>query len=211
MAISYTLSTDNSTVLFNQHFKTVKKGSILAATRPDVVGKKRETVEVSFPTVKDYSREINTLLNETLVSYAKQLIADNDADWNYIPSPDDITLEAAYQYLVKPSNRGFRILTKANISTWAAWFSTFAVENLSKSQGFAVTVTALASDKFSRLSGMPTKIQAVKSTLIDDVVIDAIESIDGESAEIIQAVHIGLIDCLTELETAKGIDLDDLL
>jgi hypothetical protein len=136
---------------FKQSFKVVRKGNPREGqTRPaiDVIYAPVLAVQVA-----DYPAEqVATILNDALVRYAKTLIAENGENWDYIPPVEQITIQNVYDELTKPSERGKRLLTKANISgVWGLEFVSLAT-TAGKSQAYISTMLQIAEDKFIRLT-----------------------------------------------------------
>src|SRR6478736_4986751 len=85
-------------------------------------GQKRDSFVVTYadPVIADIPEvQLQVILKDSLDSFAKRLIAENASDWNYCPAPEAITVEALFTDLSKPSGRGARVFTNANIEAFA--------------------------------------------------------------------------------------------
>lgn len=195
------------TASFKQSFKVVRKGNPRE-------GQTRAAIEVKYvpvlaDQVADYPAEqVSAILNDALVRYAKTLIAENGENWDYVPSADQITVQNVYEELTKPSERGKRLLTKANISgVWGLEFASLAT-TAGKSQAYISTMLQIAEDKFLRLTADLT--DAGKARISN--VAEFLSSLEF-SSPVAAGVNEKLIEILVEaLEAspAAEISLDDL-
>ena len=178
------------TVQFVQNFKVVKK-----AGHPKL-GQTRDSITVSFTNVNQYIDEVepskvHRILNEAIVQYGKKLILENTDDWNYVPSPEQLTLDSLYDDLTSVSSRA-RILTNKNIESWSVEFASIATLE-GKSQAYISTVIALAKERFARLAGKENEHRLAN-------VASFISDIDGEFRDQLNAAVNGrIIDLITDM------------
>ena len=178
------------TVQFVQNFKVVKK-----AGHPKL-GQTRDSITVSFTNVNQYIDEVepskvHRILNEAIVQYGKKLILENTDDWNYVPSPEQLTLDSLYDDLTSVSSRA-RILTNKNIESWSVEFASIATLE-GKSQAYISTVIALAKERFARLAGKENEQRLAN-------VASFISDIDSEFRDQLNAAVNGrIIDLITDM------------
>lgn len=164
MTISYTLNSDNSVATFTQFFKKVQNKS------DPRFGKLRDTLEVSFPAVSEAYldslgfEKLQVILNEYLVQYGKSLIAENSSDWDYIPKPNEITLENLYEEITKESGRGNRILSNANLELISEIYAEWAT-SVGKSEQAIKTGKQIIVSRFKLILGAPEVILGFASNL----------------------------------------------
>jgi hypothetical protein len=121
------------TVKFTQSFKTVSEA--LAAKMPalaDKVGKKRESLEVSFLGFENaYDLEnvpveqICFFLNQAIENYGKSLVQEHAVNWDFVPAVEDLTLANAFAEATRVTTRA-RTLTKETAAAFAKFYVMFA-------------------------------------------------------------------------------------
>lgn len=193
---------------FKQSFKIVRAGNPRA-------GETREAFEVFYSPVTPDSLESHSadqvclILNDALVSYGKRLIAENSLDWNYKPAIEDLTIQNLADELSKPSARGQRLLTKANISkVWGLEFVSLATTE-GKSQAYITTMLQLAEEKFLRLTA-DTQNPNGKARV--EKVIEFLSSLEFQN-QVAVSVNERLVEILVEsleVKESQELSLDDL-
>lgn len=208
MSKSFKVMESDSGIKFAQvglNFKVTKEGSVLGKEHPEYVGKKRESFTYNFGLIDSYEPEVNLVLNEALASYVKNLVSDNDGDWTYRPRQEDITIAELAKYILRPSAKGTRIYTIANIREFMAFIQDTVIEVIGKSEGYFTTVLKVAEQKFTPLAGMPEKIISVQNVLGDDRISELVDSDD--CPEKLKLVYGAILEKLVEVSEVREQEL----
>lgn len=187
---------------FKAQFKTVnaKSDSIHA-------GQKREDQTINYLAVesediKDMnSDQIAKIINSKIVDYAKRLLAENSDNWDYLPQESDLTFDAMFEDFSKPSARGNRILSKANLATYANEYGIYLKAKLNKSDASVNANKQVIEAKFAMLLSDPDALATVAQNLSEFT----------PETESLLPVHDALIELLTELMEVGTKDLKSLL
>lgn len=174
-------------------------------------GQKRESFAVEFPDIvvsEIPESQIVKIIEDSLVSYGKRLIAENGSDWNYCPSMDDLTVANLYADLCKPDSRGSRAFTVANIAAFATVYKTIMVQECGKTDsqakaGYDLLVAKLTPilAKEKLIAGMENNILAVASTQAWEVAV--------ANNPVIEAVMAKFIDIIEETRAPVSEELDE--
>lgn len=185
-----------------QNFKITRNSPIA-----DQLGKKRDSVSYEINCIEptdvpqlatDLPEQIAKILNDSLEQHAKKLFAANQTNWDYVPSAEEVTIEAVYAELTKVSARGTRLLTKETLKDFAQYYIAAATSILGKTDKVAHNGASLIENKFASILGNPAAIEAMKANLIQ---ISDSDDFDDSYSEMLAA----LLEILTE---ATQIEID---
>lgn len=150
------------TVTAKQTFKKVSPKQVeLFPVLADRLGKQRPAVEFSLPEyeavdlpvlVAEHGPVLLTCLNEAISLFAKSLFASKPSEWEFSPSPEDLSLEALAASF-ESVTRG-RMLTLENATKLATWIQ----KNLAAIvTGIQVTEPAFQATQASAIIGVIAK------------------------------------------------------
>jgi hypothetical protein len=157
-------------------FKTVGASSTFGKAHPELVGKKRDNLVFNyFPVTVDHLHDLSEadqakvakVLNANLEEYGKQLLAEKGDDWEYTPASSEITIDALYDDLMRPSNKGNRILSKAVLERLADLYRHYAVTNLGKSEKAAELGAKIIRTKFAMIAGENKVLQTFSDNIVN--------------------------------------------
>jgi hypothetical protein len=143
----------------------------------DKVGVKRADCDWSFAgyagatDLESVSAEhIVFFLNKAIEDHGRALVshADNSANWDYIPSQDDLTLAAAYEAATAETSRA-RVLTKVTATMFAKFYSKHAPELLDIKKEAALAAEGVLAEwlKYSKKDDLRKAMHARLSQFAD--------------------------------------------
>jgi hypothetical protein len=143
----------------------------------DKVGVKRADCDWSFAgyeTSDDFStiskEHVAFFLNKAIEDHGRALVshADNSANWDYVPSQDDLTLGAAYEAATAETSRA-RVLTKVTATMFAKFYSKHAPELLEIKKEAALAAEGVLAEwlKYSKKDDLRKAMHARLSQFAD--------------------------------------------
>lgn len=134
-------------------------------------GQKREAFTVTYadPVVSEIPEpQLMVILKDSLDAFGKRLIAENASDWSYVPAPEAITVEALFNDLSKPSGRGARVFTNANIEAFASEvYAVSMVQEHGKSDLQAKTGAQMLNAKLAPMLAKPKMLEGMQTNLMN--------------------------------------------
>lgn len=163
-------------------------------------GQKRESFTVTYadPVISEIPEvQLQVILKDALDSFGKRLIAENGSDWGYIPAPEAITVEALFTDLSKPSGRGNRVFTNANIEAFASEVYTISmVQESGKSDLQAKTGAQMLVAKLQPMLAKPKMLEGMQANLMNvamgDIYANAVAQ--NPTHELVMAKFLELIE-----------------
>lgn len=132
----------------------------------------RPAMQVSYKAIEssdihDLSHDqIAAVLNANLEAFGKSLIAEKSDDWTFCPNEDQINWNSFIEDFFAPSQRGQRILSKANLMQFCIDYKKYLME-IGKSEKSAELNCMLIQDKFARISNDLESLTVVAGNLAD--------------------------------------------
>lgn len=197
-------------------FKTFFKLS--AADKDAGKTEKRADLEVKYEALtamdvinasESEAPKLARILNESLESFAKRLIAAKKDDWSFCPAPEAITIDALYSELTATSTRGKRTLTKETLAAFAEFYAENAVEILGKTQKAAANGAAVIAAKLSPILANKSALSAFSGNLEALITSDKFTE-DERAVEKYSDVAIALMEIITECLQVGEIGEDDI-
>lgn len=191
-----------------QTFKIVRATN--SAAPEELRGKKRETVEYQINMIEPDdlpaipAEQTILIINAALENHAKKLFAENTFDWNFVPSLEQVTVQAVFDDLTAERKTGKRILTNASLAAFAEVYAELAVSKLGKSAAGAASGAKIIQQKLAPIMGNSAALTTFTSNLEQVLVLPDFDA--DEHGEVVQA----LLELIEQSSQTEEIALDAL-
>lgn len=182
--------------------KSIELRDKVGQKRPDVswsfVGFESETLATDLETVK--SEHVAFFLNRAIETFGRDLLAQNGANWDYVPSPDSLSLAAAFEYYNAETERT-RTLTKVTAANFANFYIKHAPALLGITPQAATAAATVICDwlKYTK----DAKVSAAICARLEAFT-EALLALDDESEIASDATeHLPVLESLLKAFTAK--------
>lgn len=163
-------------------------------------GQKRDSFVVTYadPVISEIPEvQLQVILKDSLDLFAKRLISENASDWNYCPAPEAITVEALFTDLSKPSGRGARVFTNANIEAFAyEIYAVSMVQEHGKTDAQAKTGAQMLNAKLAPMLAKPKMLEGMQANLMNiamgDIYANAVAA--NATHELVMAKFLEMIE-----------------
>lgn len=192
------------TATFNTFFKLTAADKEAGKTtkRPDLVVSYNSVDSTDILNGEVNQDRIAYIVNQSLESYAKRLIAANKDNWDYCPEVKDITVDNLYAELTAESTRGKRTLTKESLAAFAQYYETIGAKLIGKSATAAKNGAHVISLKLAPIAANKDAIANFSATLENLAVHEEFDSA-------FEGIIVALMEILSEALNMK-VEIDDL-
>jgi hypothetical protein len=181
---------ETETILVEQDFRKVRD------TKSPRCGQTRAPISVRIPGFTG-GDPVADALNYALETFARELIRENEADWDFLPSGANCNLQTLQAWLSASKERTKKVLSKENLDRAGTYYFQAAIRLLGKDQNAAAAGARVVREKLAPIMGNTAMLQAMLGNL--ESLISAILESDNEEEPAKFSEHEKVFDALVKL------------
>lgn len=133
-------------------FKKVSESAAIRAgeKRADITWQHQLIEAADIPSLP--ADQVAKVVTSFVEAFGRKLIAQNGADWNYIPQPEQVTFESAYADFTA-ERTSTKVLTKESLAAFGAFYKEKAASVLGVAAAAAVMGEKIICAKLANIAG----------------------------------------------------------